>query len=74
MQAVIDFFGTIGSIISTVIDFVIGLFQDLLFLIQLLGNMLANIDTYLSFLPTAAVTSVVLIFSIAIIFKILGRE
>lgn len=74
MQAIISFFESIGSIISTVIDFIIGLFRDLIFLIQLLGNFLANIPTYLSFLPSAVTASVILIFSIAVIFKILGRE
>lgn len=74
MQAITDFFNMVGSIISTAIKFVISLFQDLLFLIQLLGNFLANLPTYFSFLPSTVTASVLLIFSIAVIFKILGRE
>lgn len=74
MQAIIDFFATIGDIVTVVIEFVVGLFKDLLFLIQLLGNFLANLPTYLGFLPSAVVASVIVIFSIAVIFKILGRE
>lgn len=74
MQAVIDFFALIGSVITTAIDFIIGLVKDLFFVIQLLANMLANIDTYISFLPRAAAGTIVLIFTVAMIFKIAGRD
>lgn len=74
MQSIIDFFGTVGSIISTVIDFVIGLFQDLILMLTLLTKFFAQLPSYLGWLPSTVVSSIVLIFSIVIIYKILGRE
>lgn len=74
MQAIIDFFASVGSIISTVIDFVVKLFSDLLFMLQLLGNFFASLPSYLAWLPGTAVSALVVIFSIVIIYKILGRE
>lgn len=74
MQAIIDFFNTIGSIIATVIDFVIGLFQDLLMMLELLAKFFANLPSYFGWLPSTVVSSIVVIFSIVIIYKILGRE
>lgn len=74
MQAIIDFFAQIGSIISTVIDFVIKLFADLISMITLLGNFLAALPSYFSWLPGAVVSSLLVIFSIVVIYKILGRE
>lgn len=74
MQAIIDFFETIGTIITTVINFVIGLFEDLIFMIQLLGKFIVNIPSYFSWLPSSFVSVIVVIFSVVVIYKILGRE
>lgn len=74
MQAIIDFFNTIGNVISTVIDFVVKMFSDLVFMLKLLANFFASLPSYLSWLPSAAVSSIVLIFTIVMIYKILGRE
>lgn len=74
MEALLDFFAAIGDIIGAIIDFVISLFQDLIFMIQLLGQTVANIPVYFSWLPSPLITTVVLIFSIVVIYKILGRE
>lgn len=74
MQAVIDFFAQVGSIISTVINFVIKLFADLISMLEMLGNFFVALPSYFSWLPGAVVSSLVVIFSIVIIYKILGRE
>lgn len=74
MNGIIKAFESFFETIKVIIDFVIGIFEDLLFLIQLLGNFLANLPTYLGFLPSAVVTAALTIFSVAVIFKILGRD
>ncbi len=74
MQALIDAFTGFFDTIKVIIDFVIGIFEDLLFLIQLLGNFLANLPTYFGFLPPTIVSAVVVAFSIVVIMKIIGRD
>lgn len=74
MDAILDFFAAIGDIIGAIIDFVISLFQDLIYMIQLLGQIVVNIPVYFSWLPSTLVTMVVVIFGIVVIYKILGRE
>ena len=74
MQAIIDFFNTIGSVISTVINFVVKMFSDLVMMLQLLAKFIVNIPNYFGWLPSAVVAVIVSIFSIVVIYKILGRE
>lgn len=74
MGPIIDFFKGIGAIIGAVIDFVVGLFQDLIYMIQLLGQFIVNIPSYFVWLPSGVVAVIVTIFAIVVIYKILGRE
>lgn len=74
MDAIIGFFKGIGAAIGAVIDFVIGLFQDLVYMVQLLGQFVVNIPGYFAWLPAGVVAVIVTIFAIVVIYKILGRE
>lgn len=74
MQAIIDFFTSVGSIISTVINFVVKLFSDLIMMLQLLAKFIVNIPSYFGWLPASVVAIIVTIFTIVVIYKILGRE
>lgn len=74
MQAIIDFFNTVGSVISTVINFVVKMFSDLVMMLQLLAKFIVNIPSYFGWLPASVVAVIVTIFSIVVIYKILGRE
>lgn len=60
--------------ISTVIDFVVDFFADLAYMIKLLGEFMANIPGYFSWLPSGVVAVLVTIFGVVVIYKILGRE
>lgn len=74
MQAVIGFFQGIGSAIESVIDFVVSFFQDLVYLITLTGKFLAAIPGYFSWLPAPLLVILLPIFSIVVLYKVLGRE
>ena len=74
LDAIVDFFKGIGTAITSVVDFVIGLFQDLVYMIKLLGQVVLNIPKYFSWLPAEIIALVVLLISIVVIYKILGRE
>lgn len=74
MNALLDFLKGIGNAIVSVIDFVMGLFEDLVYMIKLLGQVVLNIPYYFSWLPPQILALVVLIISIVVIYKILGRE
>ena len=74
MDAILKFFQGIGNAIISVIDFVIGLFKDLIYMIQLLGQVVLNLPSYFSWLPTQLLSIFLVIISVVVIYKILGRE
>lgn len=74
MRTVIQFLKNIGKIITTVIDFVISFFKDLVYVIELTGKFLSELPSYFSWLPEELLAILLVIFSIVVIYKILGRE
>ena len=74
MQTIIDFFKNFIDIVISIVDFVVGLFQDLIYMIKLLGEFIVKIPQYIGWLPTSSIALIVAIFAIVIIYKILGRE
>lgn len=74
MQAMLDFFANIGDIIFSICEWFISFLGDLLYMIQLTGQFLLKIPDYFSWLPGPAVSLIVVIFSIVVLYKVLGRE
>ena len=74
MQAILDFLKSIVDTVAFLIDFVIGTIKDLVYLVQLTGKFLLNIPGYFSWLPTQYLSIIVLIFTIVVLYKVLGRE
>lgn len=74
MKEIVSALENFFDVITNLVDFVFGIFEDLLFMIQLLGKFIVNIPSYFSWLPAPFVSVIVVIFSIVVIYKILGRE
>lgn len=74
MQAIASFFEGVANVIVTVIDFVISFFQDLIYMISLLGQVVLNIPAYFSWLPAEVIALIITLISVVVIYKILGRE
>lgn len=74
MRSLIKLLKNIGKIITTIVTFVISFFKDLVYVIELTGKFLAQLPSYFSWLPTELLTILLVIFSIVVIYKILGRE
>ena len=74
MNAIIEFFSSIGDFLATAVDFVISFFRDLIFTIQLIAKFIGQIPSYFSWLPGEIITLIVALFAIVAIYKILGRE
>lgn len=74
MQAILDFFVGLFEVVKSLITFVIDFIGDIVYVVQLTGTFVANIPTYFAWLPSAYVSLLVTIFSIVVIYKVLGRE
>lgn len=74
MDAIINFLETIGNAISSVISFVISFFQDVIYMIQITGKVLAQLPSYLSWMPPQMSALLLILLAVVVVYKILGRE
>ena len=74
MQAITNILSNIVDWIVMVFDFIFGFFEDIVYIIKITGVFLLKIPDYFAWLPSQCVSLVVVIFSIVVVYKILGRE
>ena len=74
MSAIIDFFTSLGDVISGAVDFLISTMKAIVFIVKSTGAVLASIPSYFSWLPSELLTILLSIFAVVVIYKILGRE
>lgn len=74
MQAIFDLFTGFIDLVTFIVEYVIGMIEDIVYMVQLLGDIVLELPNYLGWLPTVVVTNFMLIISIVVIYKIIGRE
>lgn len=74
LQKIGDFLQGIWDAIITVIEFVVDFIKDIIYIVQLVGETVLKIPEYIGWLPTYITASLVVLFAIVVIYKILGRE
>ena len=74
MQTLIDFFLSLGGLIKSLVDFVIGIVEDIAFMAKMLGLVIAHIPNYFSWLPAPVISLFLLILGVVVVYKIIGRE
>lgn len=74
LETIKDFFLGVSGVITSLVDYVIGFIEDIVFVVKLCGAFVAKIPLLFSWLPAEAVALVVIIFGVVVIYKVLGRE
>ena len=74
MSSVIEFLKGIGEAILAAFDFLISFFEDLVYVIKLLGKFILQIPNYFSWLPAELLLILSSLIAIVVIYKIMGRE
>ena len=74
MAALFDLLTGFIDLCTFIVDFVISTIRDLIYMVGLLGDITTNLPTYLGWLPSQILTHFLLIISIVVIYKIIGRE
>lgn len=74
MKAIIDFFSGLGDVISGVVDFVINLVADLVYVVMLLGQFVVEIPYYFSWLPDTCLLILITTFSLVVIYVVINRK
>lgn len=72
--SVTDVLVAIANWVKLAFEFVFNVFYDIIYLIKLTGVFLARIPEYFSWLPAEIVSLLILIFTIVVLYKVLGRE
>lgn len=73
MQVLIDFISLIGELLLSIVDFVVTLITDIVFIVQLAGQAIAAIPGYFSWLPAPILALVGTGIAVIFIYKIAGR-
>lgn len=74
MQGIFDFFELIGTALTSTIDFIVTLVTDIVYVVQLGVQFLANIPAYFSWLPGPILALITTILTVMVIFKVAGRD
>lgn len=74
IEAIKNFLQIIVDSVTTLWTFLVSLFQDIVYVISALATFLTRIRRYLGFLPLAVYVVFAVGISIAIVYKIVGRD
>lgn len=74
MTAIINFLKSITDGVLAVLEFLFSIIQDTAYMATLLGKFVLEVPQYLSFIPAPVLALITTIFTIVVIYKILGRE
>lgn len=74
MSVIIDFFTGLYDTVANIILWFINFLKDLLYVTKLIRTFVWKLPELVSWLPGTLVAMLVVVFSIVIIYKILGRE
>lgn len=69
-----EFLTNIGNFFSTLWDFVINFFKEIVYIVKLLGSVITNIPSYFTWLPGSVLALIILAVAIVVIYKVTGRE
>lgn len=74
MAGIIEFFEGLSNIVSTVVNFVVTLFTDFVFVLKLIFTTVTNIAGYFYWLPSTLITLLLTGISVVVIYKVIGRD
>lgn len=74
MIGVINLIKGFFEFVVSIVNFVLKILQDLIYVVKILGQTVANLPTYLGFLPTTVLALFVGCLSIVVCYKVLGRS
>lgn len=74
LDTIKNFFVGIADVVTSLIDFVIGFIEDIVYVVKLCATFVSKIPNLFSWLPSGVLAIIVIIFSVVVIYKVMGRE
>lgn len=74
MKAIFELLESFITTVFSLINFLLSLVEDLIYIVALLADFVVKIPYYLSWLPSGVIAIIVAIFAVVVIYKVAGRE
>lgn len=74
LSTIKDFIVGIGDALLSAWDFLVGLIEDIVYVIEITGKALAQIPSIFSWLPIELLGLLVLAIGVVVVYKVTGRE
>ena len=74
LETIKNFFLGLTNVITSLIDFVVNLVEDLVYVVKLVTTFVGKIPSFFVWLPTECIVLIVALFGVVVAYKILGRE
>lgn len=74
MDAIFKVFETIGRAFEAVLDFIVKMIQDLIFIVEMLAELAPQLPAWYTWFPPVLWYTFGLCISVAIVYKIAGRD
>lgn len=74
LQGIFDVLKKIGDFFTSIVDFIVTLFEDIVKFIKLLGTFAAKIPDWFSWLPASVLALIVILVGVVILIRVLGRD
>ncbi len=74
LQGIFDIIKKIGDFFTSIVDFIVTLFEDLVKFIKMLGIFVAKIPEWFSWLPAPVLALIVILIGVVVLLRVLGRD
>lgn len=74
LSAIKDVLFGFVDMVTSLVDFVIGLVKDIVYVVKLTASFVLKIPKLFGWLPGSVVALIVTLFAVVVIYKVLGRE
>lgn len=74
LEAIFDVLTSIGDFFASVGGFLVSLVEDIVSVVKLTGKAVLSIPNYIGFLPATLISGLIIVFSVVVLYKVLGRD
>lgn len=74
MQAIVNVLTDIGNFFTKIVGFAVQLIEDLVYAVELLGQVLIKMPDYLIFFPSGISSLIIIGIGVVVVYKVLGRD
>lgn len=71
---IVDFFKSLGDIISSIVDFIVDFFKNLIDFFASIPDYVSIVESFISLLPTEIKVFAVMVLASSLIFIVIGRR